>query len=133
MPLFLLLQNGPMIPDLSVAVVSERIEVFQARLDTLVIRLERQSSSERLFGLPVTEYPELLQIRQELNLLQRLYDLYNDVNCTTQGYFGIRWNDVNIESIRRDLLEFKTRCAARCLRVVNTLFLSAAHLVGCIL
>jgi len=94
---------------LSVAAVSERIEVFQARLDTLLIKLERQASSERLFALEVTEYPELQQIRHELNLLQRLYDLYNDVTTTIRGYFDIRWHDVDIEKISCELRDFQTR------------------------
>ena len=105
----LLLQAGPMISGLSVIAVSERIEVFQARLDTLMIKLERQASSERLFGLAVTEYPELEQIRHELKLLQRLYDLYNDVTSTIRGYFDIRWHDVDIEKISGELRDFQTR------------------------
>jgi len=105
-----LLQAGPMIPGLSTAVVSDRIEFFQARLETLMIKYERQASSERLFGLPVTEYPELQQIRHELKLLQRLYDLYNDVMRTVHGYFDIRWHDVNIDGISDELHEFQTRC-----------------------
>ena len=107
-----LLQAGPMIAGLSVPVVSERINVFQARLDTLTIRCETQASSERLFGLPVTEYPELQQIGHELDLLQRLYDLYNDVTVTIHGYFDVRWHDVNIGKIIDQLREFQTRFRA---------------------
>jgi len=105
-----LLQAGPTIPGLSVAEVSERIEGFQARLEMLMIEYERLAGSERLFGLTVTEYPELRQIQHELKLLQRLYDLYSDVMSTIHGYFDIRWHDVNIDSISDELREFQTRC-----------------------
>jgi len=105
----MLLQAGPMIAGLSPAVVSDRIEFFQARLETLMIKYERQASSERLFGLTVTEYPELQQVRHELRLLQRLYDLYNDVMRTIKGYFDIRWHDVNIDAISGELRQFQTR------------------------
>ena len=105
-----LLQAGPTIPGLSVADVSERVDVFKARLEMLMIEYERLASSERLFGLTVTEYPELRQIQHELKLLQRLYDLYNDVMRTIHGYSYIRWNDVNIDSISGELREFQTRC-----------------------
>jgi len=98
-----------MISGLSVAVVSERIEVFQMKLETLMIKYERQASSESLFGLPVTEYPELQQIRHELKLLQRLYDLYNDVSVTIRGYFEIHWHDVDIDKISGELRDFQTR------------------------
>ena len=112
--LLLLLQSGPMISGLSVAVVSERIEVFQARLDTLMIKYDRQATSERLFGLTVTEFPELEQIRHELNLLQRLYDLYNDVTYTILGYYDIHWHDVHIDKISGQLRDFQTRSRATC-------------------
>jgi len=117
-----LLQAGPMIPDLSADVVTERIEFFQARLETLLIKYERQASSERLFGLPVTEYPELHQIGHELNLLQQLYDLYNDVMRTIHGYFDIRWHDVDIESISSELSEFQTRCCATYIHIFILLY-----------
>ena len=66
---------------------------------------------EELFGLPVTEYPELLQIKKELNLLNKLYGLYNDVIDTVNGYYDVQWADVDIEKINQELQEFQNRCA----------------------
>ena len=54
------------------------------------------SGGEELFGLPVTEYPELMAIKKELNLLTKLYSLYNDVIDTVNGYYDIMWTDVDI-------------------------------------
>lgn len=67
------------------------------------------SGGEDLFGLPVTEYPGLMQIKRELNLLQKLYGLYNDVIDTVNGYYDILWQDVNIEKINQELLDFQNR------------------------
>ena len=83
--------------------------ILQNRFDTLWRRYITYSGGEELFGLPVTEYPELMQIRRELNLLQKLYGLYNDVIDTVNGYYDILWTDVNIEKINQELLEFQTR------------------------
>lgn len=74
------------------------------------------SGGEELFGLPVTEYPELMQIKRELNLLQKLYGLYNDVIDTVNGYYDILWQDVNIEKINQELLEFQNRYVGRRIR-----------------
>jgi len=104
-----------MVAGLSPSVVSDRIEFFQAMLETLMIKYERQATSERLFGLTLTEYPELQQIRHELKLLQRLYDLYDDVTRTIKGYFDIRWHDVNINVISAELRQFQTRSHATCI------------------
>lgn len=62
-----------------------------------------------MFGLPVTDYPDLMQIRRELNLLQKLYSLYNDVIDTVNGYYDILWVDVNIEKINVELQDFQSR------------------------
>lgn len=62
-----------------------------------------------MFGLRVTDYPDLMQIRRELNLLQKLYGLYNDVIDTVNGYYDILWVDVNIEKINVELQDFQSR------------------------
>ena len=82
---------------------------FQNRFDNLYRQYITYSGGEELFGLPVTEYDELLQIRKELNLLQKLYSLYNDVIVKVNGYFEIPWIDVNIDRINMELQEFQTR------------------------
>lgn len=73
-------------------------------------RLQSYQSGEELFGLETTEYPELIQIRKELNLLQKLYKLYNDVIDRVSSYYDIPWGDVNIEQINNELMEFQNRC-----------------------
>ena len=50
------------------------------------------------------------KIKKELNLLQRLYKLYNDVIDSVNNYHNIPWAEVNIEDINNELLEFQNRC-----------------------
>ena len=45
--------------------------------------------------MPVTDYPELTRIRKELNLLQKLYSLYNTVMDSVDGYYDILWVEVS--------------------------------------
>ena len=47
---------------------------------------------------------------KELNLLQKLYGLYNQVIETINSYYDIAWVDVNIEKINTDLIDFQNRC-----------------------
>ena len=56
-----------------------------------------------------SDYPELSQIKKELNLLQKLYRLYNDVIDRVSSYYDILWGEVNIEEINNELLEFQNR------------------------
>lgn len=62
-----------------------------------------------MFGLEVTDYPDLAVIKRELNLLQKLYGLYNAVIDTVNGYFDILWSDIDIEKISVELQDFQTR------------------------
>jgi len=43
---------------------SDRLTVYQARFDELWRKFETYSGGEELFGLPVTQYAELAQIKK---------------------------------------------------------------------
>ena len=62
-----------------------------------------------MFGLEVTDYPDLAVIKRELNLLQKLYGLYNSVIGTVNGYFDILWSDIDIDKISVELQDFQAR------------------------
>ena len=49
------------------------------------------------------------RIKKELNLLQKLYSLYNAVLENVNGYYDILWSDIDIEKINTELLEFQNR------------------------
>ncbi len=56
-----------------------------------------------------SEYPDLHRIKRELNLLSKLYSLYNSVIDSVSGYYDILWADLNIEKINSELLDFQNR------------------------
>ena len=60
--------------------------------------------------MTVTEYPNLQRIRKELGLLQKLYNLYNSVIDNVNGYYDILWQEIDIEKINNELLEYQNRC-----------------------
>ena len=102
-----------MVPGVAPREASDRLIIFQNRFDTLYRKYVTYTGGEELFGLPVTDYPELLQIKKELNLLQKLYSLYNDFIDTVNGYYDILWNDVDIEKINQELQDFQTRSGSQ--------------------
>ncbi|RZF32385.1 hypothetical protein LSTR_LSTR001849, partial [Laodelphax striatellus] len=102
--------SGPMMPGLTPREASDRLILFQNRFDGMWRKLQTYQNGEELFGLPQTDYPELAQIRKELNLLQKLYKLYNDVIDRVSSYYDIPWGEVNIEEINNELMEFQNRC-----------------------
>ncbi len=83
--------------------------MFQNRFDTLYRKFITYSGGEDLFGMSVTDYPELQQIKKEVALMQKLYSLYNDVIDSVKGYYEIPWSEVNIEKISGELVDFQNR------------------------
>uniref|UniRef100_A0A8D2AUY0 Dynein axonemal heavy chain 5 n=1 Tax=Sciurus vulgaris TaxID=55149 RepID=A0A8D2AUY0_SCIVU len=102
--------NGPMASDLKPQEASDRLIMFQNQFDNIYRKYITYTGGEELFGLPVTQYPQLLEIKKQLNLLQKIYTLYNSVIETVNGYQDILWSEVNIEKINNELSEFQSRC-----------------------
>ena len=88
---------------------SDRLNIYQARFDELWRKYQTYSGGEELFGLAVTQYPDLQRIRKELNLLQKLYQLYNVVLENVNGYQDIPWVDIDIDKINNELLDFQNK------------------------
>nr|XP_046256822.1 dynein axonemal heavy chain 5 [Scatophagus argus] len=103
-------KDGPMVVGLAPQDASDRLIMFQNRFDNLFRKYITFTGGEELFGLPVTQHPQLLEIRKQLALLQKLYGLYNNVIETVNGYYDILWADIHIEKINNELLDFQTRC-----------------------
>ncbi|XP_053183407.1 dynein axonemal heavy chain 5 isoform X3 [Scomber japonicus] len=103
-------KDGPMVVGLAPQDASDRLIMFQNRFDNLFRKYITYTGGEELFGLSVTQHPQLLEIRKQLTLLQKLYGLYNNVIETVNGYYDILWADIHIEKINNELLDFQTRC-----------------------
>lgn len=100
-------KNGPMESGIPPREASDRMTIFQSDFDDLWGKFVSYSGGEELFGLSVTPYPELQRIKRELNLLQKLYQLYNQVLESVNGYYDISWADLNTEKINTELTEFQ--------------------------
>uniref|UniRef100_A0A4W6ER03 Dynein axonemal heavy chain 5 n=1 Tax=Lates calcarifer TaxID=8187 RepID=A0A4W6ER03_LATCA len=103
-------KDGPMVVGLAPQDASDRLIMYQNRFDNLFRKYITYTGGEELFGLPVTQHPQLLEIRKQLALLQKLYGLYSNVIETVNGYYDILWADIHIEKINNELLDFQTRC-----------------------
>ncbi|XP_026153434.1 dynein heavy chain 8, axonemal-like [Mastacembelus armatus] len=102
--------EGPMVTGIAPQEASLRLQRFQARFEELWRKFNTYTSGEQLLGLPVTEYDCLHKKKKELDLLQKLYGLYDAVMSKISGYYGILWTQVDFEKINAELLEFQNRC-----------------------
>ena len=98
-----------MVPGIPPREASDRLNIYQSNFDELWRKYQTYSGGEELFGLEVTEYSELQRIRKELNLLQKLYQLYNNVIDRVNGYYDIVWVELDIEKINTELIDFQNK------------------------
>ena len=64
---------------------------------------------DNLFVNSRAEYSDLQRIKRELALLQKLYNLYNNVIENVNSYYDILWAELDIEKINSELLEFQNK------------------------
>ncbi len=65
--------NGPTLPGLSPMDAADRLRKYQQLFEVRKRKWESYASGEELFGLPVTQYPELERTREEIAMLDMLY------------------------------------------------------------
>lgn len=106
-------ENGPMIEGISAKEASDRAFLFHHKFEELWRRFEKYSTGEKIFGLPITDYPVLHKRKKEFNLLNKLYSLYLEVLKTIDGYLEIPWAEVEIENIVSEVADYQLRFVVR--------------------
>ena len=104
--------NGPAVPGLDPIEAVDRLKKFTQMFEVRARKWRNYCSGEELFGLSVTQYPEMEKTEKEISMLTRLYDLYTDVLTTISGYADILWVDVvaNIEGMSEQVSGFQAQC-----------------------
>jgi len=104
--------HGPMVEGLDPMEAVDRLKKFQQLFDVRKRKWVNYSSGEELFGLTVTQYPELEKTEQEIQMLDRLYSLFVTVITTINGYGEFFWVDVmtQIDAMSEQVLQFQAQC-----------------------
>ncbi|XP_056424627.1 dynein axonemal heavy chain 8 isoform X2 [Hyla sarda] len=103
-------KEGPLVPGITCKEASARLQIFQMRFDDLWRKYVTCSSGEQLFGLPVSDWDILHKRRKELELLQKLYALYDTLMNSISGYYETLWIDINIKKLYAELQDFQKKC-----------------------
>jgi dynein heavy chain len=104
--------NGPAVPGLDPVEAVDRLKKFTQMFEVRARKWRNYCSGEELFGLTVTDYPEMEKTEKEIGMLTRLYDLYTAVLSTIDNYADILWTDVvaNIDQMSEQVSQFQAQC-----------------------
>jgi dynein heavy chain len=106
------LAKGPMASNITPMQAVQRLTRYREEFTIRDRKYKLYHGGEELFALPLTEYPELELTRNELKLLQKLYDLYVDVIDTSKTWREVRWLDFQsqVEKITEKVEKFSSQC-----------------------
>ena len=105
-------RNGPTVPGLDPPEAVDRLTKYTQMFEVRRRKWKNYCSGEALFGLPVTQYPELEKTESEIADLTKLYDLYSAVLSTISGYADVLWVDIvqQLEEMKEQVGVFSGRC-----------------------
>jgi len=90
-------KNGPKVQGIEPREALNRLRMFADEYSIRKRKYESYHSGEKLFGLPHQSYPELVQTAKEIELLDKLYNLYQKVKDTIAKWQEIGWNEIKEE------------------------------------
>lgn len=105
--------NGPKMQRITPAEAMGRVNKYKRESDAHARNREVYNTGERLFGLPVSQYPALTAIAKEVKDLESLYQLYEEVIRAVDKYKNIAWADVmaNFKQMDDEINSLRNRCA----------------------
>ncbi|XP_045152663.1 dynein axonemal heavy chain 10 [Echinops telfairi] len=64
------------------------------------------ANAEKLFDLPITMYPELLQVQKEMSGLKMIYELYGELKVAKEEWSQTLWINLNIQFLQEGVDSF---------------------------
>lgn len=89
--------NGPMVPGIEPREALNRLKLQIEEYQIRERKYKSLNAGETLFGLPNATYPELELTKSQLELLEKLYNLYVKVKDSTTRWKEILWTDMRGE------------------------------------
>lgn len=86
-----------MVPGLEPKEALNRLRMFSDEYSIRKRKFDSYHAGEKLFGLPHQSYPELVETNRQIELLDKLYNLYSKVKDTTTKWKEIAWPEIQNE------------------------------------
>eukprot|EP00899_Mesostigma_viride_P018540 jgi/Mesvir1/26688/Mv20468-RA.1 len=103
-----MLAHGPGKPDTLEEGV-DLLKKFQADMQHKNATRESLVLAQKLFDLPITSYPELFEVEQELKNLKEVYQLYTDFATAVAHSASMLWSELDIGKLVASTEEFQVQ------------------------
>jgi dynein heavy chain, axonemal len=101
--------SGPTSPGITLAAGLQLLADYRARLAEYNKRREAFTQAERLFALPMTRYLQLQDIKDEIDRVAPLYDLYSEQVAFAESKASMLWADLDVSSLQKGADELHKR------------------------
>ena len=78
----------------------ELMKIFKDEVDKLEAERQELANAERLFDLPITMYPELLQVQKEMKGLEQIYAIYDEQKQAREQWSETLWANLNVQLLQ---------------------------------
>lgn len=102
----------------------ELMKTFRVEVGDLEAARQELANAEKLFDLPITMYPNLLEVQKQMKGLEMVYTLYEEQKAAREQWAETLWSNLNVQvlqdgiegflkSLRKMPREVKSMQAAR--------------------
>ncbi|XP_075256614.1 dynein axonemal heavy chain 10-like [Convolutriloba macropyga] len=79
---------------------------YQRELDDLEAERQELANAEKLFDLPITAYPQLLEVQKQMKGMQQIYQIYKNQKIAREEWAQTLWVNLNIEQLQKGIEDF---------------------------
>ena len=79
---------------------------FQREFDDFEVERQELANAEKLFDLPITPYPQLLEVQKQMKGMTQVYDIYKKQKIAREEWAQALWVQLNIEQLQKGIEDF---------------------------
>ncbi|OHS98802.1 Dynein heavy chain family protein [Tritrichomonas foetus] len=100
-------KEGPGNPETPMDQGLQLVLQYKQEHSDLCKRRDELHLAEKLFGIPLTSFPQLQHIATQLNQYQQIYQLYDEQQRTMGEWSALLWSEVNIDLLTNGIDGFE--------------------------
>ncbi|KAG9487629.1 hypothetical protein GDO78_007442 [Eleutherodactylus coqui] len=82
------------------------LDAYEKELVKYEKNRQELANAEKLFDLPITLYPELLQVQKEMKGLRQIYDIYSAQKLAKEEWSQTLWANLNVQILQDGIDKF---------------------------